>query len=57
MAAPPNDSSVTRTGDRPSRRSRKRRGDHDCGLIRSPAMPPSMASAVPVTDAAAGLAR
>ncbi len=64
MAAPPKDSSVTRTGDRPSRRSGSGGGRaagraprHERGRRRRPAIPPSIASAVPVTDAASGLAR
>ena len=72
MAAPPKDSSVTETGDRPSRRDgsvpaaapaaglgggRRTAAGHERGRRRRPAIPPSTASAVPVTDAASGLAR
>ncbi len=39
------------------RRCRGSRSGHERGLIRRPAMPPSTASAVPVTDDASGLAR
>ena len=66
IAAPPNEISVTATPDAraaqrqhgaASRTCVRRRSGHERGLIRRPDMPPSIASAVPVTDDASGLAR